>query len=694
MASFAPGPLVDPVRALGGCPSDEQLLALIPGDLAPELASSVTAHLETCVSCQSRLTTLRHRSRTAPLEPTTPPPRLDRRPSDPPAAGPDAPTIYLPQPPLRVPERIGQYKLLKLIGRGGMGLVYLAQHVKLGRTVAIKLLPGLHLSDKSAIVRLQREIAAAGRVQHPNIVFATDANEEDGIDYLVMEYIDGVDIGRLVAVLGPLPCPAACEIIRQAALGLAHIHACGLVHRDLKPSNLMLASDGVVKILDLGLARLREGQPADDDSQTQTGYLLGTADYVSPEQLHDPHDADVRSDLYSLGCTFFKLLAGQAPYSGTDGGSIGKKLDAHRYAAIPSIRSLRPDVPEEVDAVLSRLLAKEPGDRIQQPSELAELLAPLSAGSDLCGLYRPGREQAEIDEPPPPLPLQTPLPDGGSTAVKGRTPTPTRLLAAEPPRKKTWTWISTAAVALCLLAAAGTTGWAIAHLTGLTGIQRKDQPIHGRGPQTFDLSRPLEEIAWEGYESSPPARYNDGQRMLELRSESYQLIKLGDYDGRPGTFEVTIRQTPWHGFAGLFFGYRVQPRRDVPQLASTFQLVWLHHFPLKDGNGRKYGEQMEAMRQRTVLGDDTQPFIREAAIGQRVPLPARAQVRLKVQFGRQGCEKISVDDVVVEDLTAANINQKYDAIDYQGPWGLFSARGYGPKEATWFGNLSFTPLEN
>ena len=217
-----------------------------------------------------------------------------------------------------MPERIGQYQLLKQIGRGGMGLVYLARHLKLGRTVALKLLPGLHLSEKSAIVRLQREIAATGRLQHPNIVFATDANEEDGIDYLVMEHIEGIDVGRLVAALGPLPCPVACEIIRQAALGLAHVHGCGLVHRDLKPSNLMLAADGVVKILDLGLALLREGLPGNEESATQTGYLLGTADYVSPEQLHDPHDADVRSDLYSLGCTFYKLLTGHAPFSGSD----------------------------------------------------------------------------------------------------------------------------------------------------------------------------------------------------------------------------------------------------------------------------------------------------------------------------------------------------------------------------------------
>src|SRR5262245_14421493 len=369
MATFAASPKVGAVQALASCPTDEQLLLFIPGELAPEMASSVTAHLETCVSCQSRLTTLRHRTSTTPIEPTTPPPRLDRRPPALPAVGgSDSPTVSLPLPPLRVPERIGQYQLLKQIGRGGMGLVYLAQHVRLGRTVAIKILPGLHLSDRSAIVRLQREITAAGRVQHPNIVFATDANEEDGIDYLVMEYIDGIDIGRLVGALGPLPCPAACEIIRQAALGLAHIHACGLVHRDLKPSNLMLAADGVVKILDLGLARLREGQPTGEESQTQTGYLLGTADYVSPEQLHDPHGADVRSDLYSLGCTFFKLLAGQAPFSGSDHGSIARKLDAHRYASVPSIRSLRSDVPEEVEAVLARLLKKEPGDRFQDPT--------------------------------------------------------------------------------------------------------------------------------------------------------------------------------------------------------------------------------------------------------------------------------------------------------------------------------------
>jgi hypothetical protein len=267
------------------------------------------------------------------------------------------------------------------------------------------------------------------------------------------------------------------------------------------------------------------------------------------------------------------------------------------------------------------------------------------------------------------------------------------------PRTATWARPAVGLVALCLIAALALIGWAAAtgRLKTLDGENTPTpQPITGRGPQVFDLKRPLLEKTWIGYQPSPPARFNADQRMLELRSDSYQLIEIGQYDGQPGVFEVTIRQIPWHGDAGLYFGYRTQPRQKFPkqkQLYSTFQLIWLHHFPLVDGQGREYGERMEAMRQRTIFGDEEEPFIREAAIGRQVPLPGATDARLTVQFGRLGCERIAVNGVAVEDLTSLAINQKYDVIDYQGTWGLYSARGYGPKEATWFGNLSFTPLE-
>jgi hypothetical protein len=466
------------------------------------------------------------------------------------------------------------------------------------------------------------------------------------------------------------------------------------VHRDLKPSNLMLTSGGVVKILDLGLALLREGRLDNEESATQTGYLLGTADYVSPEQLRDPHDADVRSDLYSLGCTFYKLLTGRAPFGTSDHSTLAKKLDAHRFTPAEPIRTLRPDVPADVESILARLLAKEPGDRIQVPAELAELLTSPAAGANLPALYQRFGKQAEFDGSPG----LAPVPPDASTQSQGQTPTPTQL-QAQPAARSNWAWLITGVLAsstVVLLAA-----WTISAFINRGGTSSAsavagEQPIHGKGPQNFDLSRPLLEKAWIGYVPSPKPVFNEDQRMLEVRSESFQLIEIGKYDGRPGIFEATIRQMPWHGDAGLFFGFRNVPRHVPPRQFephSTFQLIWLHHYPLVSPNGHTYDRHIDVTRQRAIIGQRPVHFIEEAARAQLFMLPKRPEVRLKVQFGKQGCVGVWVDDLPLADLTTATVNEQYGPEDYQGSWGLYSARGLGLKESTSFGNLRFTPLK-
>ena len=198
-------------------------------------------------------------------------------------------------------------------------------HTKLKRPVAIKVLPTDRLRDPRAVARFQREVEAVGRLGHPNIVQALDANELDGRHLLVTEFVDGVDLSRLVRSGGPLPIPDACEIVRQAALGLQHAHAHDLVHRDVKPSNLMLNSAGIVKLLDLGLARLRPEMPVEADVTT-SGQIMGSADYMSPAQCLDARDVDARADIYSLGCTLYFLLAGRAPFSGPECDTFAKKI--------------------------------------------------------------------------------------------------------------------------------------------------------------------------------------------------------------------------------------------------------------------------------------------------------------------------------------------------------------------------------
>ncbi len=265
------------------------------------------------------------------------------------------------------------YDILRPLAGGGMGMVYRASQQATGRPVAIKVIRPERLGSAAAIRRFQREALIAARLAHPHIVRVFAADQVDGVHYLVMEFIDGTDLGKLVQERGPLAESLACSCIRQAALGLQHAFEIGLVHRDVKPSNLMLGPDGTVKLLDLGLARLREAPESEDSHLTQAGGVLGTPDYMAPEQVEDPHRADVRSDLYSLGCTFFYLLTGQVVFPG---GSMIQKLDRHRWHAPPAVEQLRPDVTPALAMLVARLLAKGPEQRMQTPGELALALTP------------------------------------------------------------------------------------------------------------------------------------------------------------------------------------------------------------------------------------------------------------------------------------------------------------------------------
>jgi serine/threonine-protein kinase len=274
---------------------------------------------------------------------------------------------------------LGSYVLLERLGEGAMGEVYKARHRELDRVVALKVIRKERLANPDAVHRFQREIRAASQLSHRNIVLALDADQVGDVAFYAMEYIEGTDLFRLVRKSGPLPVATACEYVRQAALGLQHAHERGLVHRDIKPSNLMVTTVrgsqgiGVVKILDLGLARWAGGA-VDDDSisqLTRDGVVVGTVDYMAPEQATDSHGVDIRADLYSLGATFYYLLTGNVPFPG---GTPLEKLVRHRSDEPTPVERLRPDVPADVAAVIRRLLAKRPEDRYQTPAELVAVL--------------------------------------------------------------------------------------------------------------------------------------------------------------------------------------------------------------------------------------------------------------------------------------------------------------------------------
>jgi serine/threonine protein kinase len=279
---------------------------------------------------------------------------------------------------------LGQYRILDQVGRGGMGRVFKAEHMTMNRIVALKVLSNSLTRTDRARQLFQREVRAAAKLVHPNIVTAFDANQTDDRIYLVMEYVDGPNLQELVQELGPVPVGHACDFIRQAALGLHYAFEMGMVHRDIKPANLLLQRGGsfggsVVKILDFGLARLHEPEPpkesGSDSLPAVEQAVMGTPDFLSPEQAKNLHNVDIRSDVYSLGCTFFYLLTGQVPFPG---GTALEKLVRHGSEPAMPVSSLRSDVPPEVSSLVTRLMAKDPENRFQTPMELAVALTPFS----------------------------------------------------------------------------------------------------------------------------------------------------------------------------------------------------------------------------------------------------------------------------------------------------------------------------
>lgn len=318
---------------------------------------------------------------------------------------------------------LGNYVVLDKLGQGGMGLVLKARHRRMDRVVALKVLSPDSIRTPTMIERFQREVRAAAKLSHPNIVTAHDADEHHGTHFLVMEFVEGRDLSSIVKEHGPFSVPSAVDCIVQAAVGLEYAHQQGVVHRDIKPGNLILAegqtlrgernhndeSDrpsslsprptALIKILDMGLARIESASGAVVDRElTTTGSVLGTIDYMSPEQALDTKLADARSDIYSLGCSLFYLLTGQTMYPGD---TVMRRLLAHRESPIPDLSAQRPDITSAVQIAFSKMVAKQPNDRFQTMTEVIQSFVDLQRGlgpaSDrelLASLCRPSASKS------------------------------------------------------------------------------------------------------------------------------------------------------------------------------------------------------------------------------------------------------------------------------------------------------------
>jgi serine/threonine protein kinase len=265
----------------------------------------------------------------------------------------------------------GKYRLLERVGAGGMGCVYLAEHVLMQRRVALKVLPLAQARDAATVERFYFEARAAARLDHANIVRAHDVDRDGNLHFLVLEYVDGANLHEFIRRNGPQSAERAVNYLRQAALGLQHAHEAGLVHRDIKPSNLLLDRQGVVKLLDMGLARFFGEEQSPLMRAQEEGNVVGTADFLAPEQVDDSR-VDIRADIYSLGCTFYYVLTGKGPFHH---GSNSQKLIWHQVRRPRPIRDVRAEVPEDLQAVIDRMMAKHPEERFQTPLEIVEALS-------------------------------------------------------------------------------------------------------------------------------------------------------------------------------------------------------------------------------------------------------------------------------------------------------------------------------
>ncbi|HEV3143036.1 MAG TPA: protein kinase [Gemmataceae bacterium] len=379
-----------------------------------------------------------------------------------------------------------RYRILEQLGQGGMGTVYKAQHKVMGRTVALKTINRRYTANAEAAERFRREVKAVAQLTHANLVTAHDAEEANGLHFLVMEFVEGISLDRYVRERGPLPVTRACWFIRQAALGLQYAHEKGMVHRDIKPQNLMVTRKGQLKILDFGLALLRD---TESTSATSPSMFVGTPEYVAPEQARNSHFVDIRADLYALGCTFYYLLTGKPPFKGD---SPFEVMAAHVEAEPEPITNVRADVPAEVVQIVERLMAKKPEDRFATPAELAAVLAPWVKTTKPASatVVAPGAATVPVVDMA--VPTETGLPAVDSAPRRRR---------RHKPAKRSWMKPMVTGLAICsflgLLTVLGI--WAANHFFKGAGPDSKSANVNA-GRKTVLFVVPNEGFFWEDYE--------------------------------------------------------------------------------------------------------------------------------------------------------------------------------------------------
>jgi len=561
-------------------PTDQILYDYGLGRLGDPDASAVDSHLEGCDACRQRVSELSGdsflgRLRDAGARPDTPAPgpapsggakKADWPSNRVPIVSPD-PALAGSLPPELVNHP--QYRVIRELGRGGMGIVYLARNTILDRLEVLKVLNKEMLDRKGARERFRREMQSAARLNHPNIVGAYAALEFERLLVFAMEYVDGEDLAEYVKSRGPRPVMQACSMIYQAALGLQHAHEQGMVHRDIKPGNLMFARQGqrrVVKLLDFGLAKATSENPF-DGSLTREGQMLGTVDFIAPEQSVDAQKADICADIYSLGCTLYYLLTGAPPFEGT---SLASILQAHHSIDAKPLNLVRPEVPVELAALVGKMMAKDPDRRYQSPAEVALALKPFCkagrAGSGSPDGEHFGPRSPEAVQPAAALvaPPLEPAPAGGvPVAAKGGAappsdqslrwesliaiPEPEHLLDARPPasaplrRRSPWVGPALAIGIVLLLGLA--VGWA----AGVIKVKTGDGVILLKGvPEQAEVFIDGGNVSVQMHDGGGPLEVTvpAGKRGVQVKKDGFQTFGEEVIVSTGARAEIRVRLIP------------------------------------------------------------------------------------------------------------------------------------------------------
>ena len=465
---------------------------------------------------------------------------------------------------------LGQFDLISELGRGGMGIVYKAIDRGLDCPVALKVIHDRHATSGSSVQRFRREQKLLGRLNHPNIVRARTAGEHSGRHFLVMDFVEGVNLSNLQCSNQRLSISTVCEIIRQTAVGLQYIHEHDQIHRDLKPSNLMVDTQGTVRILDLGLSRFSETDLREGDI-THSECVVGTPDFMAPEQTLTPAKTDIRADIYSLGCTMYSLLTGHVMYRGKKFASSHSRMLAHATEPIPDLQNERTDVPEPLLNAWRQMVAKARDERFELPSEVAQAVLPYCDGADLASLVENTQDTEQIQN-------ASYLDTDSKLISTGQFEQPSR--GAEP--KKT-SRLPVRAVVIGLLIALGI--YPAVSLSRNLLLKSEIDPVKYQALRWYDLLEQQPKVI--AFPKSDQARWwcDTKRRDLTVDNSGVALLAVGSTKANNYDFRLRIQRNAWHGRVGLIFGYQPDPENGPD--AFRYQTIVINSFVNDDGKHRK-----------------------------------------------------------------------------------------------------------